>query len=118
MSRELLQLALYALKNIEALHLDSRQQKMPATTRVAEREMDRVVAPGNQMRAAIAALQAELETPELQPSAWMHPSDLANFVGAETHATAWSLEVCNVDTGERTIPLYATEPPTSNDDAK
>ena len=71
MSRELLQQALDTLKSIEALHLDSMRHKLPETSREAERQMDRVVATGNQSRVAIAALQAELAKPPIEPVAWM-----------------------------------------------
>jgi len=46
---------------------------------------------------------------DVKPAAWMYPSVLATFEGRETFASAWSLEVTNVDTGEDAAPLYSQE---------
>lgn len=48
--------------------------------------------------------------PEAEPAAFMYPSDLERFQRSETTATAISVSCTNIDTGERTVALYASPP--------
>ncbi len=45
-------------------------------------------------------------TPIVEAAAYMYPSNLDEFARKEMMARAYSVSVTNVDTGERTVPLY------------
>jgi len=60
---------------------------------------------GDFARAALESYTRQLAG-QAEPAAFMYPSDLEQFQRREMHADAFSVSVTNVDTRERTVPLY------------